>query len=58
MMARQSWAEDQLRKYDFPVEPILRLSFTDSKVDELISNGVNFIAVLDHGFVVYSLGSA
>lgn len=39
MMASLSWPEDQLRKYHFPLEPILRLSFTDSKVDELISNG-------------------
>uniref|UniRef100_A0A1B6C8Y2 Hypoxia-inducible factor 1-alpha inhibitor n=1 Tax=Clastoptera arizonana TaxID=38151 RepID=A0A1B6C8Y2_9HEMI len=32
-----SWDESQLRKYNFKLEPIQRLAYDDSKVDEFIS---------------------
>ena len=35
-----AWTESQLRKYDFPTEPIKRISVSDPKVDEYVSSGV------------------
>lgn len=49
-MERQGWTEDQLRKYSFPTEPIPRLSYTDKKLDELISNGQP-VVVTESGLV-------
>ncbi len=37
-----SYRDDQLRKYEFPTEPIPRVSVSDPKADDYISSGVSF----------------